>query len=208
MDLIVNGPSSAPLTILFAHGAGLGMDANFMNVIAEGLAAADHRVVRFEFPYMAERRATGKRRPPDRAPVLAKTFADAARTSGAAQGKLVLAGKSMGGRYATILAAEMGAVAAIAYGYPFHPPGKPENLRTEHLAAIKTPTLICQGTRDPFGTKDEVPDYEMSPAITLHWLEDGEHSFRPRKASGRTEAMNLAEAVKASAAFLERVAGA
>jgi len=206
MDLIVNGPSSAPLTILFAHGAGLGMDANFMTAIAEGLAAAGYRVVRFEFPYMAERRATGKRRPPDRAPVLAKTFADAARTSGIEPGKLVLAGKSMGGRYATMLAQEMGAVAAIAYGYPFHPPGKPEKLRTEHLADMKVPMLICQGTRDPFGTKDEVPGYTLSPAIELCWLEDGEHSFRPRKASGRTEAMNLAQAVDASIRFLKKLA--
>lgn len=206
MDLIVNGPSSAPLTILFAHGAGLGMDANFMTAIAEGLAAAGYRVVRFEFPYMAERRASGKRRPPDRAPVLAKTFADAARTSGIEPGKLVLAGKSMGGRYATMLAQEMGAVAAIAYGYPFHPPGKPENLRTEHLGDIKVPMLICQGTRDPFGTKDEVPGYALSPAIELCWLEDGEHSFRPRKASGRTEAMNLAQAVDASIRFLKKLA--
>jgi len=205
MDLIVNGPSTAPLTVLFAHGAGLGMDANFMTTIAEGLAAAGYRVVRFEFPYMAERRASGKRRPPDRPPVLAKSFAEAARAAGAEPGKLVLAGKSMGGRYATMLAGEMDAAAAIAFGYPFHPPGKPENLRTEHLGDIEVPILICQGTRDPFGTMDEVPGFGLSPSIELCWLEDGEHSFRPRKASGRTEAMNLAEAVRASVSFLRKL---
>lgn len=205
MDLLIDGPKDAASTIVFAHGAGLGMDAPFMTRFAEGLAAKGHRVVRFEFPYMAERRATGKRRPPDRPPVLRAAFAEAIASAGAREGSLVLAGKSMGGRFATMMADEVGAAAVLVYGYPFHPPGKPDNLRTEHLAELKTPTLICQGTRDPFGTRDEVPGYGLSSAIRLCWLEDGEHSFRPRKASGRTEQQNWDEAIAASAAFLESI---
>jgi predicted alpha/beta-hydrolase family hydrolase len=203
MDLLIDGPKSPRFTVVFAHGAGLGMDAPFMTAIAEGLAAKGCRVVRFEFPYMAERRASGKRRPPDRAPVLMETFTNAIAQADAAPGGLVLAGKSMGGRMATMLADGAGAAAVLVYGYPFHPPGKPEKLRTEHLETLKIPTLICQGTRDPFGTRDEVPAYDLSPKIELCWLEDGEHSFRPRKASGRTEAMNIAEAIEASAVFLD-----
>ncbi len=79
--------------------------------------------------------------------------------------------------------------------------GKPERLRTGHLAGLRTPALILQGTRDPFGTRDEVADYDLSPAIRLQWLEDGDHGFKPRQASGRTEAANWEEAIAAIASF-------
>jgi predicted alpha/beta-hydrolase family hydrolase len=94
----------------------------------------------------------------------------------------------------------------VCLGYPFHPPEKPEQLRTAHLRELRIPTLICQGTRDPFGTRDEVPGYDLSPAIEVHWLEDGDHDLRPRKAiSGRSYAENLTEAADAVAAFAARV---
>jgi hypothetical protein len=85
----------------------------------------------------------------------------------------------------------------VCLGYPFHPPGKPDTLRIEHLRHLRTPTLICQGTRDPFGNRDEVGRYDLSPAVRLVWIDDGEHSFKPRKASGRTLEQNLAQAVEA-----------
>ena len=90
----------------------------------------------------------------------------------------------------------------VCLGYPFHPVGKPERLRTEHLKDITTPTLIVQGTRDPFGKSEEVATYELAKRIRLHWLEDGDHSLKPRKSSGRTEEQNWQEGVDAIADFL------
>ena len=92
--------------------------------------------------------------------------------------------------------------AVVALGYPFHPPGKPENLRTAHLLTLRTPMLVCQGERDPFGTAAEVPGYDLPDSVTLHWAPDGDHSLKPRKASGRTERQNLTETADAIAAFL------
>jgi hypothetical protein len=92
--------------------------------------------------------------------------------------------------------------AAVALGYPFHPPGKPEQLRTAHLAELRTPCLICQGERDPFGTREEVAGYSLSPAVRLHWAPDGDHHLAPRKVSGRTAAQNRAAAIAAVAGLL------
>ncbi len=204
MELLCDGPDDAPVTIVLAHGAGLGMDAPFMTRVAKGLAAGGHRVVRFEFPYMAQRRATGKRGPPNRAPILLDSFRDAISASHA-MGPLVLAGKSMGGRMATMMAQDADAAAVLVYGYPFHPPTKPDKLRTEHLRDLTVPTLICQGERDPFGTAEEVPGFGLSKAIELCWLPDGDHDFKPRKASGHTHDGNIAMALDASLGFLKRL---
>ncbi len=201
---LFDGPEDAPLTVALAHGAGAGMDHPFMESIAEGLAAAGFRVARFEFPYMAARRADGRKRPPDREPVLRATVTAAVAALGPE--RTALAGKSMGGRIASLMADELGVRALVCLGYPFHAPGKPERVRAGHLAAIRTPTLILQGTRDPFGTREEVAGYRLAPRVRVHFLEDGEHSFKPRKASGRTEAGNIAAAVAEAAAFLQRAA--
>jgi uncharacterized protein len=90
----------------------------------------------------------------------------------------------------------------VCLGYPFHPTGDPERLRTEHLKAIRTPTLIVQGERDAFGRKDEVAGYELAKSVQVHWLPDGDHSFVPRKASGRTEEENWREGVEAVREFV------
>ena len=83
-------------------------------------------------------------------------------------------------------------VGLVCLGYPFHPPGKPTQLRTAHLAGLRTPALICQGTRDEFGTRDEVAGYALSDRIELLWLEDGDHDLKPRKTvSGFTAADHL-----------------
>ena len=195
-----DGPADAPLTVLFAHGAGAPMDSPFMAFVAVAMAAQGLRVVRFEFSYMAGRRETGKKRPPDRQPVLLESW----RTAVAAQEgrRVALAGKSMGGRMASLVADEVGAAGLACFGYPFHPPGKPEKLRTEHLAGLRTPTIMLQGERDPFGTSEEVPGYTLSKAIRLHWCPDGNHDLAPRKASGRTKEQNWQEAADAAAAFL------
>jgi predicted alpha/beta-hydrolase family hydrolase len=176
------------------------MDTPFMEFFAEGLAKLGVRVVRFEFRYMAQRRTGGTKRPPDRENVLRETWLeviDKVRTS-----RLVIGGKSMGGRIASLLADETEAAGLVCLGYPFHPTGKPAQTRIEHLKAIKTPTLILQGTRDPFGTRDEVAKYPLATSVLLNWLEDGDHSFKPRKASGRTEAQNWYEAQSAIYSFV------
>ncbi len=180
---LFDGPADAPITILLAHGAGAPMDSASMTAAAQALAAEGFRVARFEFAYMAARR-DGQRKPPPRAETLKPEYVDAVRALGA-RGPLVIGGKSMGGRVASMIADELHAAGAVAgllcLGYPFHPPDKPESLRTAHLAGLQTPTLICQGTRDEFGTRAEVETYPLSGRIRLLWLEDGDHDLKPRK---------------------------
>jgi predicted alpha/beta-hydrolase family hydrolase len=188
-------------TIVLAHGAGAAMDSTFMNIIAAGLAANNMRVVRFEFPYMHARRTGGKRGAPDREPKLL----DAWRAVVAALGggpKLVLGGKSMGGRIATMVADEVGARGLVCFGYPFHPPGNISRLRMKHLESMRTPALIVQGERDSFGKRDEVARYQLSRQIRIAWIGDGDHSLKPRASSGRTEAQNLAIAISAASDFI------
>ena len=198
-DFLFNGPKNAGKTVVLAHGAGAPMDSEFMDYIADGLAAQGLRVARFEFPYMVKRREDGKRRPPDRAPVLLETYLNVAAELG--PGNLIVGGKSMGGRIASMIADEAGAAGLVCLGYPFHPPGKPEKLRTEHLADLKTPALILQGERDPFGKRDEVGGYTLSKSIDVDFLPDGDHDLKPRKASGRTREENWAGAVDRITAF-------
>jgi predicted alpha/beta-hydrolase family hydrolase len=177
------------------------MDSPSMQAFADGLAAAGLCVVRFEFPYMRRRRETGKRSGPDRLPVLMDTWRAVIDAQDAS--RVVIGGKSMGGRIASMIADEAKVTGLVCLGYPFHPPGRPEKLRTDHLAELETPTLIVQGSRDPFGRPEEVEGYRLSKAIRVVWLEDGDHSFKPRKSSGRTEAQNIAEAVAAIADFAQ-----
>ena len=176
-----------------------------MGAIAAGLCARGIRVVRFEFPYMAARRRTQKRAPPDRMPALEASFR-AVIASQPREVPLFIGGKSMGGRVATMLAAapDLSATVAgvIALGYPFHPPGRADKLRIEHLRTLEARCLIVQGTRDPFGVEAEVASYPLSARVRVHWIADGDHSLGPRKTSGRTSAQNLAEAIDVTARFM------
>jgi uncharacterized protein len=209
MDFLLDGPADAHTTILLAHGAGAPMDSASLTATARALAAAGFRVARFEFGYMASRRTAEGRKPPPRADTLIPEYR-AAVAALAAPGPLVIGGKSMGGRVASMVADELHAEGRIAgllcLAYPFHPPGRPGQLRTRHLAALATPALICQGTRDEFGTPEDVATYRLSPSIELFWLEDGDHDLRPRKSiSGFSAADHLkalAERVKGWAAGL------
>lgn len=199
---LVDGPAAGGgRTIVLAHGAGAPMDSPFMAAMARGLAARGHRVVRFEFPYMRARRERGERKPPDRPPVLERAWREVIEGLGGGGG-LAIGGKSMGGRIASMVADAAGAGGLVCLGYPFHPPKSPERLRTAHLRDLRTPTLVVQGTRDPFGSPEEIAGYELSPAIRVHFLADGDHSFKPRAASGRTEAQNLGEAIEVVAGFV------
>ncbi len=197
---VFDGPDDAELTIALEHGAGAPMDSPFMATIAAGLAQAGLRVARFEFPYMHRRRIDGTRRPPDRAPILLETWRAVIATLG--PGRLVIGGKSLGGRIASLLADEAGVRGLVCLGYRFHAPGRPATPeRLAHLATLTTPTLIVQGTRDALGARAEVAGYALSPAIRIAWMPDGDHSLKPRKASGVSEADNLAAAVEAVVAF-------
>ena len=198
--LLFDGPEDAPLTVVLAHGAGAPMDSGFMNVVARGLAARGLRVARFEFPYLARRREGGSRGAPDSPRVLEATWLAVVDALGGGAG-LVIGGKSMGGRIASHVADRAGVRGLVCMGYPFHPPGQPLKLRTAHLAELRTPTLILQGTRDDFGRPEDVTGYTLSPAIGVHWIEGGDHSFKPRKDSGRTERQNVEEAIAACADF-------
>jgi uncharacterized protein len=199
--MIENGPSNASTALILAHGAGAPMDTAFMETVALGVAKAGVRVLRFEFPYMTRRREDGKRRPPDRQPVLLECWRSVFKS--VQSERVVIGGKSMGGRMASLIADEVGAAALICLGYPFHPPGKPDRLRTEHLRDLVTPTLILQGERDPLGTMAEVAGYALSGAIHVHWLGDGNHDLAPRKKSGRTNEQNMSEATDAITTFLK-----
>ena len=191
------------MTIALAHGAGAPMDSDWMNTVAAGLGESGFRVVRFEFPYMVERRESGKKRPPNPQHVLLETWRAVVEDLGAHN--LIIGGKSLGGRMASMIADEMQVQGCVCLGYPFHPPGQPEKLRTEHLAGLQTPTLICQGERDTFGNKDEVPGYQLSRAIRVFWLPDGDHGLKPRKKSGLTEAENIAAAVAEITTFAAKL---
>ena len=200
---LVDGPARAPLTLVLAHGAGAPMDSPFMNAVASGVAKAGFRVVRFEFPYMHARRE-GERKPPDREPVLRQAWLDAIGEAAGKKGAshVAIGGKSMGGRIASMVADEAGVAGLVCLGYPFHPPGQPDKLRVAHLEHLRTPALVAQGERDAFGTRDDISRYSLSKRIRLSFLPDGDHSFKPRVSSGRTEAQNLEEAVALVSGFL------
>jgi len=172
---------SADALLVLAHGAGAGQQHPFMVALARGFARRGMDVVTFDFPYMRERR-----RIPDRAPVLEKAFLE---TIGVARQwsratRLFIGGKSMGGRMATHLGAAglAGLRGLIVFGYPLHPPGKPEQPRVSHLPAITAPVLIVQGERDTFGTPQELEPVlaTMSAPVRMHVVHGGDHSLTVR----------------------------
>ena len=203
MNYLIDGPDSARVRLILAHGAGQTMDSPFMSELSRLLASDEIQVIRFNFLYMVEQQLTGKKRPPDREPKLLTRWRDVVKDIRSQhQGKLFIGGKSMGGRMASLLPDELQVDGLVCLGYPFHPPGKPERLRTQHLAELTTPTLICQGERDSFGRREEVADYQLSSNIRFCWLRDGDHSFKPRKASGLTLEHNLQAAATDILSFI------
>lgn len=184
ISFLHDGSAAARTTILLAHGAGAPMDSALMSGVAEALSLQDLKVARFEFDYMAKRRHSAKRAPPPKAEKLIPEYR-AAIEQLAASGPLIIGGKSMGGRVASMVSDEFFAqgkiVGLLCLGYPFHPAKQALKLRTGHLENLNTPTLICQGSRDPFGNREEVSSYTLSSAIELFWLDNGDHDFTPRK---------------------------
>lgn len=206
MNLLIDSPThkSAEHTFLFAHGAGAPMDSDFMNYIAKGLAEQGIEVIRFEFPYMQKRREDGKKRPPDRAPKLLDYFQQIIESC--ESDKIIIGGKSMGGRMASLLASEPNlndkVKGVVCLGYPFHATGKPEKVRTDHFNAINIPMLIIQGTRDTFGNQEEVSSYDCC-GHQIEWIEDGNHDLLPRKKSGLTHEDNLEAAIHHAAQWIK-----
>lgn len=190
--------------VIFAHGAGQGMDSGFMRSCQQ---LFDHYRVTcqlFNFNYMAAMMEQGKRKPPERMPKLLARFQQEIDTADADL-PLFIGGKSMGGRVATHLLSDPKVHGALCFGYPFHPPGKPETLRTEHLHSVNKPILILQGERDPFGKRAEIEAYSLCNNIQVQYLTDGEHSFKPGKRSGLTQAQNMEAAIARSKQFIETV---
>jgi predicted alpha/beta-hydrolase family hydrolase len=203
-DFLTTGPTDAPMRLLCAHGAGAGMETAFLQAVARLLAERGVAVLRFEFAYMAGRRTGGPRRPPPKAERLVDEYRAAVAAAGTGA-PLLIGGKSMGGRVASLVADDLYAAGRIAglvcLGYPFHPPGRPDQLRTAHLEHLACPALVVQGERDPFGTRTEVEAMRLSPAIRFRWVGDGDHDLGPRGGSGFTRKGNLAAAADAVAAF-------
>ena len=199
---LVNLAEKPIATFVFAHGAGAGQNSEFMQLMAKGIANYSINVLRFNFAYMQLAEESGNRRPPDRADKLLihyKTILSEIDNSL----PIFIGGKSMGGRMASMLLEESTAKGCICMGYPFHPPNKPEKLRTEHLLSINKPVLILQGERDTFGSREEIGTFNLSQQIQVSYLADGDHSFKPRKVSGHNLEANLHKAIEQSAAFIK-----
>ncbi|HDS1683305.1 TPA: alpha/beta hydrolase [Pseudomonas putida] len=198
------GEGAVSACLILAHGAGAPMDSDFMNEMAQRLAALGVAVIRFEFPYMAERRNGGGKRPPNPQKVLLECWREVYRqVRPLVTGRLAIGGKSMGGRMASLLADELGADALVCLGYPFYAVGKPEKPRVEHLAELKTRTLIVQGERDALGNREAVEGYALSPSIEVSWLVAGDHDLKPLKASGFSHEQHLQAAAEKVAGFLK-----
>lgn len=177
------------------------MDSPFMEEISAGLTARGIQVVRFEFPYMARRRLGERTGAPDKPAVLEACFREVVAAQGDAS-KVAIGGKSLGSRIATHIADDLNVRGVVAFGFPFFPPKKAGLGRLDRLTTCTTPTLIVQGTRDPFGTEEQLSALALPASITLHFIGDGDHSLEPRKKSGRTHSQNIDEAVNVAADFL------
>jgi len=205
MTLVFDGPEQGPLFI-FAHGAGAPLTSDFMQKVSKGLAEKGIRVARFNFNYMQQRVDTGSRRPPERAPYLIKQFLELIQSF---DQPMVIGGKSMGGRMASLVATESDPesiknVKGVAcLGYPFHPQGKPEKLRIEHLPHIVQPLAIIQGSRDKLGDYDDVVSYSLPSTIKWCWLKDGDHDFKPRVKSGLTHEQHIQSCIEYLAVYIK-----
>ena len=196
-------PITPAATLILAHGAGAPMDSVWMSEMAGRLAARGVSVLRFEFPYMAQRRLDGGKRPPNQQVKLLECWSEVyEEVRRHVAGPLAIGGKSMGGRMASLLADALHADGLVCLGYPFYAVGKPEKPRVAHLADINTPTLIVQGERDALGNRETVEAYTLSPRIDVMWLVAGDHDLKPLKASGFTHEQHLDAAADHIASWL------
>lgn len=205
--LTFDGPEAGPRDkiLVLTHGASASSSHPSMAELARLIGERGVRVARFDFPYMRRAVATGRRAwPPDDEDVLVGAWVEVLRELAPAN-RLVIGGRSLGGRVASILTDAAEVAGLVCVSYPFHPPNRDSPVRTAHLRVMETPTLIVQGERDPYGTREEVAQYQLSPNIRLHWIPDGDHGLIPRKRSGLTEQDNLASAAAAIADFVQEL---
>ncbi|MBO6811296.1 MULTISPECIES: alpha/beta family hydrolase [Marinobacter] len=200
--------SHSKVVLILAHGAGAPADSTFMEDLSVALEREGIGTIRFEFPYMQKRRQDGKKRPPDREPVLLEYFSgiiDRVRAELGSGSLILVGGKSMGGRMASILASRRDDIdGVICFGYPFHPPGKLDRWRTAHFRDLNCPILVLQGTRDPFGKPDELADHQRDlEAIDLRWLEGGNHDFQTLKSQPQTQSELIAQAARETRIFVD-----
>ncbi len=199
------GEAGPVATLILAHGAGAPMDSDFMNAMAERLATRGIAVLRFEFPYMAQRRLDGGKRPPNPQARLLECWREVYEgVRRQVQGPLFIGGKSMGGRMASLLADDLGAQGLVCLGYPFYAAGKPEKPRVAHLADIATPTLIVQGERDALGNRQTVEGYALSAQVQVSWLAAADHDLKPLKASGFSHEQHLETTARQVHDFIQR----
>ncbi|WP_404402506.1 dienelactone hydrolase family protein [Idiomarina seosinensis] len=187
--------------VVFLHGSGAGPDTPFMNFFAEQFIASGAEVVRPDFPYWQQVRETGKKRPPNKMPVLVESI-DQLLSVLQQDGKpLVLMGKSLGSRVMLRLADKHNASALIALGFPFYPPQKPENSRLQELSMTSVRGLILQGTRDPFSKPLQAAKVELPANWQLQWLEGADHGFSATRAKATDTARIWQQAATAIKEF-------
>lgn len=207
---LITGPDTRDTHFILAHGAGAGMASPFLTRLAQLLDEGGTTVHRFEFGYMAVRTAGGGRRPAPRAETLVDEYLAAITECRARIGpraRLFIGGKSMGGRIACLASTRAGSASVegvAVFGFPLVPPGKPNASRAHVIEQLTVPTLIVQGTRDAFGGPEAFADVRLPAQVHVHWIADGDHDLKPRKASGQTHQAALLDASQAVLRFFSQ----
>ncbi len=209
---IINNVDRPKAQVIFAHGAGADMHHDFMNKITELLNKENINVLRFNFPYMNKRKETGRRYPPDRMPKLLECYQSIISELNLNNLPLFIGGKSMGGRVAATLMSnndigsnELKHVnGTFCLGYPFHPPKKLDKLRLDPLLQAIKPVLIIQGERDTLGSQQDIATYNLPELCNVVYLEDGDHSLKPRIKSGYTHQQHIESAVQSIVNFVDK----
>lgn len=194
LPVYLDGAERASTLLVLGHGAGAGSKHEFMERFATGLASDSLRVCRFDFPYLV-----AGRKSPDRQPILEEAFREVADAVREGHARCIVGGKSLGGRIASLVAASGYPVDALVFlGYPLHPPGRPDRIRDAHLHEISVPMLFVEGTRDPFCPLDTLERVRagLDAESDLVAVEDGDHSFKVRKSSGRDTATAWGDAIE------------
>jgi predicted alpha/beta-hydrolase family hydrolase len=218
INILVNTVDNAKAQVIFAHGAGANMSHEFMSEISLLLNESGINVVRFNFPFMDKRALTGIKYPPDRMPKLLLCYEEiikhVAKLLENTELPLFIGGKSMGSRVAASIVADpellsphlLNKVSGVfCLGYPFHPAKKPEKLRLEPLFGANKPVLIVQGDRDTLGNKSEIISYELAEHCQCVFLDDGDHSLKPRVKSGFTYGAHMSRAVEEIVQFIDKL---
>jgi len=213
VNTIYAGPKrGADRAVLLAHGAGSDMHAATLEHVADALAAVKVPSLRFNYPY----RNAG-RKSPDRAAVLdaatREAAAELARVTKLSPERLVLGGRSMGGRYCSLVVGDdqdpVPALGLLLLGYPLHAAGKPDQPRIEHFPRLRVPCLFVSGTRDSLASHDALTTAvkAIKGPVTMHWLESADHGYRPKKSSGRTADEVAAEVSDVSVRWVQSLPG-